>query len=55
MKYYRNCDSVNAKVSKYEFTVEEVKGELMGVAVLTLNDALSEKELEKILYDMLKR
>ncbi len=23
MKYYRNCDSVNAKVSKYEFTVEE--------------------------------
>jgi len=48
MKYYRNCDSVNAKVSKYEFTVEEVKGELKGVAVLTLNDALSEKELEKI-------
>lgn len=48
MKYYRNCDSVNAKISKYEFTVEEVKGELMGVAVLTLNDALNEKELEKI-------
>jgi hypothetical protein len=48
MKYYSACDSLNAKVSKYEFTVEEVKGELMGVAVLTLNDALTDKELELI-------
>ena len=48
MNYYGTCDSVNAKVSKYEFTVEEVKGELMGVAVLTLNDVLTEKELELI-------
>jgi hypothetical protein len=48
MKYYGNRDSVNAKVDKYEFTVEEVKGELIGVAVLRLNDALNEKELEII-------
>lgn len=48
MKYYRECDSLNAKVSKYEFTVEEVGGKLMGVAVLTLNDDLTEKELELI-------
>lgn len=48
MKYYGDCDSVNAKVGKYKFTVEEVKGELMGVAVLRLNDALNEKELEII-------
>ena len=48
MKYYSTCDSLNAKVSKYEFTVEEVKGELMGVAVLTLNDVLTDKELELI-------
>jgi len=48
MKYYSTCDSLNAKVSKYEFTVEEVKGDLMGVAVLTLNDVLTDKELELI-------
>jgi hypothetical protein len=48
MKYYSACDSLNAKVSKYEFTVEEVKGELIGVAVLTLNDALTDKELDLI-------
>jgi hypothetical protein len=48
MKYYSECDSLNAKVSRYEFTVEEVGGELMGVAVLTLNDDLTEKELELI-------
>ena len=48
MKYYSECDSLNAKVSKYEFTVEEVGGELMGVAVLTLNDDLTEKELDLI-------
>lgn len=48
MKYYSVCDSLNAKVSKYEFTVEEVKGELMGVAVLTLNNVLTDKELDLI-------
>ena len=48
MKYYDKHDSVNAKVSKYEFSVEIVDGELMGVAILTLNDDLTEKELEKI-------
>jgi hypothetical protein len=48
MKYYDTCDSVNAKVARYDFTVEEVKGELMGVAVLTLNDVLMDKELEII-------
>lgn len=48
MRYYDDHDSVNAKVSKYVFSVELVEGELMGVAVLTLNDDLSPKELEKI-------
>jgi hypothetical protein len=48
MKYYSKCDSVNAKVSKYEFTVEEIGGDLMGVAVLTLNDDLTDQELELI-------
>lgn len=48
MKYYSERDSLNAKVSKYEFTVEEVGGELMWVAVFTLNDDLTEKELDLI-------
>ena len=48
MRYYDDHDSVNAKVSKYVFTVELIEGELMGVAVLTLNDELTPKELEKI-------
>ncbi len=48
MRYYDDHDSVNAKVSKYVFSVELVEGELMGVAVLTLNDGLTPKELEKI-------
>lgn len=48
MRYYDDHDSVNAKVSKYVFNVELVEGELMGVAVLTLNDELTPKELEKI-------
>jgi hypothetical protein len=48
MKYYDDHDSVNSKVSKYEFSVEMVEGELMGVAILTLNDALTMQELEKI-------
>ncbi|MDR7855859.1 antirestriction protein ArdA [Tissierella sp.] len=48
MRYYDDHDSVNAKVSKYVFSVELIEGELMGVAVLTLNDELTPKELEKI-------
>lgn len=48
MAYYDGCDSVNAKVAKYEFSVEEVKGELMGVAILTLNAPLNEIEMNKI-------
>lgn len=48
MRYYDDHDSVNAKVSKYVFSVELVEGELMGVAVLTLNDELTPKELKNI-------
>jgi hypothetical protein len=48
MRYYDDHDSVNAKVSKYVFSVELVEGEVIGVAVLTLNDELTPKELEKI-------
>ncbi|OLS03560.1 antirestriction protein ArdA [Tissierella creatinophila] len=48
MHYYDEHDSVNGKVAKYEFSVEMVDDELMGVAILTLNDDLTTKELEKI-------
>lgn len=48
MRYYDDHDSVNAKVSKYVFSVELVEGELKGAAILTLNDELTPKELEKI-------
>ncbi|WP_313233212.1 recombinase zinc beta ribbon domain-containing protein [Tissierella praeacuta] len=48
MHYYDYHDSVNAKVAKYEFSVEMVEDELMGVAVLTLNEDLNKNELEKI-------
>ena len=48
MHYYDEHDSVNAKVAKYEFSVEMVDDELMGVAILTLNDDLTMKELDKI-------
>ena len=48
MHYYDHKDSVNAKVARYDFTVEMVGDELMGVAVLTLNDDLNSSELEKI-------
>ena len=48
MYYYDEHDSVNAKVAKYEFSVEMVDDELMGVAILTLNDDLTMKELDKI-------
>lgn len=48
MSYYGETDSVNAKVKRYDFSVENVRGELMGVAVLTLNAPLDTAELEKI-------
>lgn len=48
MHYYDERDSVNAKVAKYGFSVEMVDDELMGVAILILNDDLTMKELEKI-------
>ena len=52
MTYYENYDSVNAKVLKYEFSVEMVDDELMGVAILTLNDDLTSRELQKIKDDI---
>ncbi|WP_202708542.1 antirestriction protein ArdA [Sporosalibacterium faouarense] len=52
MRYYDEHDSVNGKVSKYEFSTEIVEGELMGVAILTLNDDLTVNELEKIKGDI---
>lgn len=48
MKYYDTNDSVNAKVLKYVLSAEIVGDDLMGVAVLTLNDDLTSPELEKI-------
>ncbi|SHF08013.1 protein of unknown function [Tissierella praeacuta DSM 18095] len=48
MHYYNEHDSVNGKVEKYEFSVEMVGDELLGVAILTLNDDLTMQELEKI-------
>lgn len=52
MHYYDGKDSVNGKVEKYEFSVEMVGDELMGVAVLTLNDYLNSQELQKIKNDV---
>ena len=52
MHYYDGKDSVNGKVEKYEFSVEMVGDELMGVAVLTLNDDLNGHELQKIKDDV---
>lgn len=48
MKYYDSADSVNAKVKRYDFSVENVGGKLMGVATLQLNAPLADNELEKI-------
>ncbi|WP_409969158.1 antirestriction protein ArdA [Bengtsoniella intestinalis] len=48
MAYYGKADSVNAKVQKYVFDVEEHRGELFGVAVLTLHAPLNEEELKRI-------
>ena len=52
MHYYDGKDSVNGKVEKYEFSVEVVGDELMGVAVLTLNDDLNSNEVQKIKDDV---
>ncbi|MBU5311591.1 antirestriction protein ArdA [Tissierella carlieri] len=52
MRYYDAHDSVNAKISKYVFSAEIVDGELMGVAILTLNDDLTASELQKIKDDI---
>ena len=48
MKYYGDNDSVNAKVKCCDFSVENVRGKLMGVATLVLNSPLNDKEMEKI-------
>ncbi|MFI3326517.1 MAG: antirestriction protein ArdA [Clostridia bacterium] len=47
MEYYSPKDSVNAKVQRYDLSVETVKGELMGVMNLQLNAPLTAEELEK--------
>ncbi|KAF5069629.1 Antirestriction protein [anaerobic digester metagenome] len=48
MRYYCDQDSVNAKVKRYDFSVEEVNGQLMGVANLILNAPLDDRELARI-------
>ncbi|MEG1630934.1 MAG: antirestriction protein ArdA [Hydrogenoanaerobacterium sp.] len=45
MKYYGDNDSVNAKVKRYNFSVEVVGDELMGVATVELNTQLDEREM----------
>ena len=48
MKYYGESDSVNAKVKRYDFSVEVVGDELMGVTTLELNAPLDDKEMSRI-------
>ena len=48
MKYYSEQDSVNAKVKRYDFSIEEINGQLMGVANLILNAPLDDNEFAKI-------
>ncbi|MCQ4935962.1 antirestriction protein ArdA [Anaerotignum propionicum] len=48
MRCYCDQDSVNAKVKRYDFSVEEVNGQLMGVANLILNAPLDDRELARI-------
>lgn len=48
MRYYCDQDSVNAKVKRYDFSVEEVNGKLMGVASLILNAPLDDREFARI-------
>lgn len=45
MKYYGDTDSVNAKVKRYNFSVEVVGDELMGVVTAELNAPLNDREL----------
>jgi len=45
MKYYRDNDAVNAKVKRYDFSVENVGGKLMGIVTAELNASLDEREL----------
>lgn len=48
MAYYGQSDSVNAKVKRYDLSVEIIDGKLMGVATLQLNAPLNDIELAKI-------
>ena len=43
---YCDQDSVNAKVKRYDFSAEEVNGQLMGVVNLILNASLDDSELQ---------
>lgn len=45
MTYYGENDSVNVKVKRYDFSVENVSGKLMGVVTAELNAPLDEREL----------
>lgn len=46
MRYYCDQDSVNTKVKRYDFSAEEVNGQLMGVVNLILNASLDDSELQ---------
>ena len=48
MEYYGKNDSVNAKVKRYDFSVEVVDGKLMGVVTAQLNAPLDGEELKKL-------
>lgn len=48
MEYYGESDSVNAKVKRYDFSVEVVDGKLMGVATAQLNAPLDGEEMKKL-------
>jgi hypothetical protein len=48
MTYYREDDGVNDKVQSYVFTVEQVQGQLMGVAECRVKGELTDQELEKL-------
>lgn len=46
MKYYGDNDSVNAKVKHYDFSVENVRGKLMGVVTAEVNASLDGHEMQ---------
>ncbi|MEG0273379.1 MAG: antirestriction protein ArdA [Hydrogenoanaerobacterium sp.] len=48
MSYYGETDSVNAKVKRYDFSVEVVGDELMGVVIAQLNAPLDDRELKTL-------